>query len=371
MQSYEKQKKSCRPITTIHSNIPFIPNNSNNTMMLNSPALSVSSRTRGNDRRQRGRNTSKERTVKEKTRTYAVAKQQHKTKSRKKVLVELKAPPTTAAAALTSTGRGTRATNKSDDDDSPRQKRNQRNNELLLTPTSVVTERRTSSRCARMPNTPDYSERNANSDDDNGKAGEKSDELHHLEQLSEDDGDEYKHTHTSDDDSTTTSAANQRRLAEEIIKKSNDRRSRKKQVMPVADIMVDGELKSPNSKVGDTQLSNLMLDYVKDCQDNGMMDNKEEINEYYKVMTRKYMWKQFKIVSEHGFRYKQKFVQYFCTKLNKDHKLAETRKWWDEYEALVKHTMMDCRAVTTQSMKRRFLGKIVDCCLNDTHYSIN
>ena len=101
-------------------------------------------------------------------------------------------------------------------------------------------------------------------------------------------------------------------------------------------------------------------DYVAYCKHKGLMDAEKDLTEEVKRVTKKYGWKQFKILDNEDWRSESNFAGVIMRKLGilvgSVPNTVRTRKW----ESIKKDVIASMQAVkssATQAMKRVFIGK--------------
>lgn len=192
---------------------------------------------------------------------------------------------------------------------------------------------------------------------DDGNENEEQEEVE--EEESDDDNASSVDTNSTD----STELKEQLRDAADILKKNKERLELKRQrKSPPSEVTLSNNNNNINNinKLNDDDKSNAMDTYIQECKVMGNMDTEDDKEEYYKILTRKHVWKHFKVVTEDDFDYGTNLSRYFCNKAERVFDKAETRRWWDGIKAMVQRCMMDMRSACTQSMKRKFLGKYFD-----------
>jgi hypothetical protein len=100
------------------------------------------------------------------------------------------------------------------------------------------------------------------------------------------------------------------------------------------------------------------------CEKIGTMDSKTVLQETVRRATRKFAWKNFKLLEEEDYHYSSTFAAYIFESLGIEMENitggAERQELWLKFKKFVSEGMQAARSAATQAIKKQFIGKLMD-----------
>jgi hypothetical protein len=113
-----------------------------------------------------------------------------------------------------------------------------------------------------------------------------------------------------------------------------------------------------NSAVSCATNDFLLANYVSNCEKRGLMDTESDVSVIVMRVTRRSGWPLFKMLDDEDYSAGSNFAMFIMKKIGRNPATDESKLWWATIKQYVSKSMQNSRSVTTQSMKKEFLGKI-------------
>jgi hypothetical protein len=113
-----------------------------------------------------------------------------------------------------------------------------------------------------------------------------------------------------------------------------------------------------NSAVSCTTNDFLLANYVSNCEKRGLMDTESDVSVIVMRVTRRSGWPLFKMLDDEDYSAGSNFAMFIMKKIGRNPATDESKLWWASIKQYVSKSMQNSRSVTTQSMKKVFIGKI-------------
>jgi hypothetical protein len=184
---------------------------------------------------------------------------------------------------------------------------------------------------------------------------------------------------SSDDDDSKTEILAMKIKLKELKRKRNAKKRRDNEgkessdkmnttsntlVHPINHVSVSTTV-GTQSAVSSTTEEVLLVNYVTNCEKRGLMDTESDVSAIVMKVTKRSGWPLFKMLDDEDYSVGSNFAKFIMKKVGRNPATAEAQLWWTSVKQHVSKSMQNSRSVSTQSMKREFLGKINGKAIDD------
>ena len=128
------------------------------------------------------------------------------------------------------------------------------------------------------------------------------------------------------------------------------------------------EIQTSSEKKYQTNNPVLANAYINHCRTTGTMDDESDISEEVKRVTKRFGWKNFKILCDDDWKWDSNFAGMIMRKLgmldDKEHDSKLRSKIWDTIKKDVVISMQAAKSSATQLMKKNFIGTYTTFSIN-------